>query len=302
MNAILQWGLEIIRTVQRFQSPALDAVFKSVTALGSKEFYFLLFPLVLWCVDLAIGARIAVVFLLSAYVNLGLKDLFALPRPFELDPTVKLYDVEGYGLPSGHAQLSTVVWGTVADALGRTWVWLVAILMSALIGFSRIYLGVHFPIDVLAGWLLGALLLIAYLGLHPSLEKWLRDGGLGLHLSAAVVLPLALLTLHPTEDAATLTGILLGAGMGIALLRRTLAYSAGGLLWKRAVRFVIGSAVLLALRFGLKVVFSGIDGPVQIMMRFVRYAILGLWAGFGAPWLFEKLQLASDEEASGCSG
>ncbi|MGD2178872.1 MAG: hypothetical protein PVG71_13745 [Anaerolineae bacterium] len=58
------------------------------------------------------------------------------------------------------------------------------------------------------------------------------------------------------------------------------------------MRFLIGIAVLMALHFGLKIVFSGKRGCLQIAMRFVRYAILGLWAGFAAPWLFEKLQLA----------
>jgi hypothetical protein len=215
---------------------------------------------------------------------------------------VRLYDVEGYGMPSGHAQLSAVVWGTIADAFERPQLWIVAILMTGLIGFSRIYLGVHFPVDVLAGWLVGALLLVANLGLHRSLEKGLREGGLGLQLTAAVILPLALLAFHPTENAATLTGILLGAGIGIALLRRTLAYRASGPIWKSAVRFLIGIAGLLALRFGLKILFSVMGACLQITMQFVRYTTLGLWAGFAAPWLFEKLQLASDEEASGCSG
>jgi membrane-associated phospholipid phosphatase len=302
MDAIFQWGLEIIYAIQRFQSPMLDMVFKSVTALGNEDFYYLLFPFVLWCVDLAVGTRIGITFLLSSYVNSGLKDFFALPRPFELDRTVGRYDVEGYGLPSGHAQLSVVVWGTVADALKKTWVWIAAILIAGLIGFSRVYLGVHFPSDVLAGWLVGALLLFAYLWLHPPIEKGLGQGGLGVQLTATIGLSVALFALHPTEDTATLTGILLGAGTGLVLLRRTLAYHAGGPLWKRAPRLLIGLAVLMGLRFGLKAAFGETGHPHQIILRFARYATIGLWAGFGAPWLFAKLQLARGDETTRSGG
>lgn len=292
MNPIFQWGLDIIHAVQRVHGPVLDAVFKSVTALGSKDFYFLLFPLLLWSIDFAIGARLAAVFLLSTYVNFALKDLLQLPRPFILDPSVRRYDVEGYGMPSGHAQLSVVIWGTIAHAFRRTWGWVLAAVLAVLIGLSRIYLGVHFPTDVLAGWLIGALLLAAYIVLRPRLEAWLKGKGLGTQLALVVALSLVLLLLHATEDTTSLMGILLGAGVGIALLLRCFEYHAGGPVWKKAVRFLLGIAVLLALRFGLKAILPQTGGLLEMLADFVRYAILGLWAGFGAPWSFRKLRLA----------
>ncbi|MGD2105687.1 MAG: phosphatase PAP2 family protein [Anaerolineae bacterium] len=136
MNDLMQSGLAVIRTVQSVHGPPLDAIFKVVTSLGSEAFYFLLLPLVLWCADAASGARLAAVFLLATYANIGLKDFFQLPRPFQLDPSVKLYDVEGYGMPSGHAQLSVVIWVTLAHALKRAWLWVTAALLATLIGFS----------------------------------------------------------------------------------------------------------------------------------------------------------------------
>ncbi len=296
MNPTFQWGLEIIRAVQRMRSPALDAVFLAITSLGSEEFYLLVLPLLLWCVDFAVGVRVAAVFLLSTYINFGLKDLFALPRPFELDPSVKVYDVEGYGLPSGHAQLSTVAWGTLAHAWGKALAWVLAAVLILLIGFSRIYLGVHFPTDVLAGWLIGTVLVAAYVASHSRLERWLERRDLGVQLGVAVVLPLLLVMLHTTEDTATLTGILLGAGVGIVLLRRSLAYDADGPLWQRGVRFFLGIAVVAALRFGLKAISPATPEPLHLAASFLRYVILGLWIALGAPWLFRTLRLATSKE------
>ena len=104
MDAIWQWGIDLIHTIQLAQGPTLTAFFKAVTFMGEEEFFLLLLPLVFWCVDFAVGVRLALAYLLSVYVNAGLKDILAHPRPFELDPTVQLHDQTGYGLPSGHSQ------------------------------------------------------------------------------------------------------------------------------------------------------------------------------------------------------
>jgi membrane-associated phospholipid phosphatase len=302
VNPIFQWGLELIRAAQSVRDPALDALFLTITSLGSKEFYFLLLPLMLWCVDFVLGVRVAALFLLSTYVNVSLKDLFALPRPFELDPSVQLYDVIGYGLPSGHAQLSVVVFGALAHALKKAWVWVIAGFLIALIGFSRVYLGVHFPTDVLAGWLIGVLLLTVYIVFHARVERWLEEKDLDTQLTTAVALPLILLLLHVTDDTIRLMGVLLGAGVGVALLRTNVDYNAGGPLWQRGVRFVLGFAVVLGiaavlgLRFGLNATSPQRPGLIYLVADFLRYAILGLWMGLGAPRLFRILRLTPDKE------
>lgn len=292
MEPIHQSGLELIRAIQQIQSPALNVFFLAITSLGSEDFYFLLLPLLLWCVDVAAGARIAAVLLLSTYVNLGLKDLFALPRPFELDPSVKLYDAPGYGLPSGHAQLSVVIWGAIAHAVKTAWMWALAALLAVLIGLSRIYLGVHFPTDVLAGWLVGALLLGAYLALHCPVESGLEKVSLTSQLALATGLPLILLLVHTTEDTASLTGVMLGAGVGVPLLLRRIDYDPRGPRWQRVARFFLGVAVVFALRFGLKAISPGEPWSLHTAARFLRYAIIGLWVALGAPWLFRAIGLA----------
>ncbi len=292
MEPIWQWGLEFIRTVQLVHGPALDAVFKAITFVGDEEFFLILLPLIFWCVDFAVGTRLAFAFLLSVYANVGLKDLFAHPRPFELDPTVKLHEAEGYGMPSGHSQAAVVVWGIIAAGFRRTWLWIVAILLMALIGFSRIYLGVHFPTVVLAGWAIGAVFLVAYLALEPRVIAWLRQAGLAVQLVLAVAVPLMLLLVHPTADTASSMAVLMGMGVGIALSRRVAPFSAAGPLWQRAVRFLVGAVVLLALYFGLKLAFPGQGEPLYFVLRVARYALVGLWAGLGAPWLFRRLRLA----------
>ena len=294
MEAIWQWGLELIRTIQLVHGPTLDAIFKAITILGEEEFFIMLLPLVFWCVDFAVGVRLAFAFLLSVYANTGLKYLFAHPRPFELDPAVKLHDAEGYGLPSGHSQSAVVVWGTIAAGFRKAWLWVVAILLMVLMGFSRIYLGVHFPTDVLGGWAVGAVFLAAYLALEPRFTAWLKQAGLAVQLALAVFVPLALLLLHPTKDTGSSMAVLMGMGAGVALTRQVAPFSADGPLWQRAVRFLVGVVGLLVLYVGLTLVFPAEGASLYFVMRVVRYALVGLWVGLGAPWAFRKLRLTSN--------
>lgn len=296
METVWQWGIDTIHTVQLMHGPVLDAIFEAITFMGNEEFFLILLPLIFWCVDFAVGARLAFAFLLSTYDNVGIKDLFAHPRPFERDPTVQLYDAEGYGLPSGHSQSAVVVWGIIAASFRKAWLWVVAILMMILIGFSRIYLGVHFPTDVLCGWTVGAILLAVYLVLEPRIEAWLKQAGLAAQLALAVIAPLALLLLHPTKDTTSSMAVLMGMGVGVALTRQMISFSTAGPLWQRGVRFLVGAIVLLVLYVGLKLVFPAEGESLYLVMRTVRYALMGLWAALGAPWLFLRLRLAS----SGC--
>lgn len=297
MEMIWQWGLDLIRWIQLFHSPIFDAFFITITFMGSEDFYTILLPLVFWCVDPKFGIRLAFIFLISSYSNDLIKGLFVHPRPFHLDPDVKLFeakvlDAEGYGLPSGHSQSAVVVWGTIAAEFSRTWAWVLALLLMVLIGFSRIYFGVHFPTDVLGGWIIGALFLTAYFKLRHPIEKWLKEASLKKQIALALCGPLILLC-YPTATTTSITGVLMGFGAGAALIYRFEPYIAEGQLWKRFLRFLIGMFILIAIRFGLSAIFPCEGEPFYFVFRVLRYMVMGLWIGFGGPWLFLRLRIAS---------
>ena len=124
-------------------------------------------------------------------------------------------------------------------------------------------------------------------------EAWLKQAGLTVQLALAVIVPLSLLLLRPSDDNASAMAVLMGMGAGIALLRQKVSFSAAGPLWQRGARFLVGVVGLLALYLGLKFVFPGEGEPLYLAARVARYALVGLWAGLGAPWLFLRLRLAS---------
>jgi membrane-associated phospholipid phosphatase len=299
VEILWQWGIDLIIAIQQIHGPTLDSIFRAITFLGEQDFYLILLPLIFWCVNFGLGARLAILFLFSSYVLFGLKDLLQQPRPFDFEPSVELSDAEGYGLPSHHAASAVFLWGGIATWARKTWFWVVAVALIVLISFSRIYLGVHFPTDVLGGWVIGALLLSLYLFGHPSIERWLVKRRLRMQILLAMAVPIVLLTIHPTKGTTTFMGSLAGFGVGLALTRKYVSFNARGAWWQRIIRFLIGAAVVFALYIGFRGLLPNEESVYYLIFYFLQYWLIGLWIGLGGPWLFRLLKLASeaDEEA-----
>jgi glycerophosphoryl diester phosphodiesterase len=292
MEDALNWGIGVVLWFQKL-SPTLDLPFKILTNMGGKEFFMLLLPLIYWCVDRRSGMRLTILFLLSSYVNVLAKVWADQPRPFQFDHQVEqLYRAGGGGFPSGHTQNSIVVWGYLALQFRRTWLWIVSGFLVVFIPLSRIYLGVHFPTDLLGGYVLGAAILLLYRWLEHLVGAWLAKKGLGWQLGAALIVPAFLFLILPAERSyvtmvcATLAGI----GVGFALEGRHVGFDCGGIWWKRVLRFMVGGGGIFFIWHGLKVTFSGLEP--EPLFQFVCYSLVGLWGGFGAPWVFVRLDLA----------
>ncbi|WP_026127896.1 phosphatase PAP2 family protein, partial [Nocardiopsis lucentensis] len=146
-----------------------------ITGLGSQTFIVLLITLVFWCVNAGTGARLFVAVVASGAVNYLLKGLIYGARPFWFSHQVTAHAAESsFGIPSGHAQASTVLWGYLGLRSGsRAWFGAAAALV-ALICLSRLYLGVHFLSDVLAGLLVGIAVLWAFLRWEERVLRWWR--------------------------------------------------------------------------------------------------------------------------------
>lgn len=293
MNAVTEWGLEAISSLQ--QGGDLWARFFAVfTYMGEQDFYLLFLPLLFWSVDRATGVRLLFLYLLSGVLNVDLKAIFEAPRPDDLDPAalLKAYtDPTGSGMPSGHAQLAVTVWGGLAVLAKRRWVWVVAALLALLIGFSRVYLGAHFPDQVVAGWAVGLLVVSAFAMLYMPLDRWMEALPISGQVGLAVGLPALLLIIHVEPETVAATAALMGAGLGLAISCRYLPASGMGRLARRLACYVIGVIVLLGLYFGLSLVFPAEGETLHVPLQFLRYTLLGLWISLGAPWVFQRIGL-----------
>lgn len=285
MDSILDWGLGIVLWLQEL-SPTLDLPFKALTFIGGEGFFLLLLPLVYWCLDRVYGVRLAILFLLSGYINVATKAVADQPRPFEYDDRVRqLAGAQGGGFPSGHTQNTIVIWGYLASVYQKRWFWIITLLLMVLVPLSRVYLGVHFPSDLLGGYVIGVMFLLLFIALEPKVERWLLEKGMNWQLGLAVIGPLILMLGFLTEQGVTVGAILMGMGIGFVLERRWIGFTSGGVWQKRVLRFLLGVIILLALWEGLSLVSQ------TLFLRFIRCTIIGLWCSVGAPWMFMRLNL-----------
>ena len=291
MERILDWGIEVVLWFQQ-AIPTLNLPFKFFSFLGTEEFILIMIPLVYWCLDRRTGARLTVIFLVCAYTNSVAKFLGGQPRPYMYDSQVQQLDLDATneGFPSGHTSSTVVLWGYLASQFRRRWLWVLAALLFVMVPLSRIYLGVHFPHDLLGGYVLGAVLLLLYLWLQPGGEKWLADQSISWQLATAIVIPALMMLVFLQEDGVTDGATLMGMGVGFILERRWVRFDSGGVGWKRVVRYLVGIIVIVGLWAGLRVVFDGLEPA--LLFRFIRYTLVGLWGAVGGPWVFVKLGLA----------
>ena len=289
MAAILTWGLGVVLALQALGSPALDGIFLAITQLGGELFFFLLIPLIYWCVDKRFGIRLAVLFLLSALANLWLKALFNAPRPYQVDSRVRLIGPEesNPGFPSGHAQSTATVWGELGRHTRRAWMWAAAAAVVALVSLSRVYLGVHFPHDVLGGALFGLAAIALFARFEPEFSRRWASLSPRARVALSLAAPVALLPVGIHRDTVAALGALSGLGVGYILQSRGAEFSVGGPAMQRALRFAGGTVGVLVIYLGLRFVFGLVaeeeSTPLWYALRYVRYALTGVWAG-GKVW------------------
>lgn len=272
----------LILWTQQYAVPALTAFFTAITSLGSLEFYMLAIPVIYWTVNKHFGFRFAVFFTLSAYINSGVKHVFTTERP---PRELRLVTQEGYSFPSGHAQGSTAFWGFLALELKRPWAYWFSGVMVALISISRIYLGVHWPIDIIGGLAIGLVLLFAYSRLAT---KSFKNISLQTFILGSILLSAILYLVQPVGDGPMTIGFLLGALIGYRLESLYVGFKEEATLPQNVTKSLLGLAVLFLLRIVLKPVVSWLPADLATI---IRYGLMGFWACFGAPLIFVKAGL-----------
>jgi membrane-associated phospholipid phosphatase len=300
--SLVPWGIEVIVWVQSHSTPFWDAFFKVVTFLGNEEFYLLLLPLIYWCVNKRIGISLGYLSLLSTWINSVVKHLFKIPRPWTFDSRVRaLVEAPGPSFPSGHSQGVMVNLGYLAYRFRKPVLWVLVVLAILGVGLSRIVLGVHFPQDVLGGWLIGLVVLVIYVWAEAPVARWIAGQKTAVQVVLAVGVPVLLIFLHPSdmaglypaEAAITPMSAMVGFGLGLIMERRWVGFRVDGAWWRRGLRFLVGLLLVAIFYAGLKLILpEEMAYGLEAGLRFVRYALVGWAATFLAPWLFVKLRLA----------
>ena len=278
----MEFELNIIRAIQSIANPFLDGLFQFITMFGEEAILIPLIAVIYWAFNKKMGEYIAYASLTSVLVNGAIKDIFKAKRPIG-EPGIRSLKVEtatGYSFPSGHTQGTASFWGAIAIYLKKNYMYVVSSLIIILVAISRLYLGVHYPKDVLFGAIFGILTSsIAYKLFNKVNNK------ISLYFGTFIVFMPALLYAH-SADFIKGMGTFLGFALGIYVEKKYVNFSVEGKSINKILRVVIGLAILILLKVGLKAVF-----PNKLVFHFLRYFII-VFFGIGLyPAIFKKLKL-----------
>ena len=296
----------VLYALESIRVPWLDTVMAAITHLGEETVFMVAALFVFWCVSKRHGYYLLAIGFAGTVLNQFLKLLFRIPRPWVLDSDFTIVEsaraqATGYSFPSGHSQNAIGTFGGIARFTRRKWVRAAAIVVAVLVPLSRMYLGVHTPLDVGVAAVIAVALVFA---LYPLMEcSDSRNGVMGavlavmLALAAGYLLFVSLYPFPADVDAANLaSGVenawkLLGATVGMLvgwwLDVRFIHFDTRAVWYVQLIKLVGGLALLLGIRAALKAPLAAALGAGA--GGAVRYGVMVLFAAAVWPMVFAPL-------------
>lgn len=298
--------MEVLYALESIRVPWLDTVMAAITHLGEETVFMVAALFVFWCVSKRHGYYLLAVGFAGTVLNQFLKLLFRIPRPWVLDSDFTIVEsaraqATGYSFPSGHSQNAIGTFGGIARFTRRKWVRAAAIVVAVLVPLSRMYLGVHTPLDVGVAAVIAVALVFA---LYPLMERSdSRHGVMGAVLAVMLALAVGYLlfvSLYPfpadvdaanlasgVENAWKLLGATVGMLVGWWLDVRFIHFDTRAVWYVQLIKLVGGLALLLGIRAVLKAPLAAALGAGA--GGAVRYGVMVLFAAAVWPMVFAPL-------------
>jgi membrane-associated phospholipid phosphatase len=265
--------LNIVDRIASWREPWLDSIFLFLNYFDSPYFFLALIPLVWVGFSYKWGIRLSALVLLNGLINYQLKQLFDMPRPCCDSPGLGLIQLNGPGFPSGAAEGSMLLGCLLAYTWKNYASYVTAGLYILIISFSRLYLGVHYPLDILGGWVVGLCIFFAYVKVAKKVERVIADKGPSVSLVLCGTLSVAYILAKPTTMIFNLTGGLMGMVVGVFLsLSNDLYLQPLKLFWQKLVRGLAAVATTA-------IVYSILP---KTLSPFTLSFILALWVSWAA--------------------
>ncbi len=295
MTAIAQWGIDFILMLQSYQSPFLDSFFYLITQLGGMA-YLVVVPLIIWCIEPRLGIRALLAMLIAQYIVMLIKDIVQEPRPYLADSRIISEGERSSSFPSGHAMGSMVFYGLLLLWTDKKWLRIALAALIFFIGLSRNYLGVHYPHDVLAGWLLGVIFLYSWLKWQASIADLFYRQTLGKQLILLFFIPALIATAHyfilDTFRALAVAGAISACILSLLADKRHTLLNAGGSPLQQIGRYILGIIIVFGTLIACSAIVPADGHPIYNTIVWINGFTLSLMACYFAPRLFKKIKLA----------
>ena len=291
------WEISLMEMLQSVSNSILTAVATIFTLFGDEYLVILVLGLLYWCIDKKLGRRAALALSGTMIFGTLVKGAFQRRRPYMDNKSVKCIraahpdeDImspvaQGFSMPSLHASMSVSVYGTLAHETKKPPFIALGILLPLFIGLSRIYLGVHYPTDVLLGWIIGLILVFVLNGIDHKF-------GYKIGFLAVIIIGSAGFFFCRDDEFFSSFGIVVGLLLGFMYEEKYVNFEKSAKWWSYIIRPVLGVLIFAVMSILLKIPAKAISAEwFSFAYRLVRYAvstfvIIGLY-----PHLFKKLKI-----------
>ena len=296
--------MQLLYALAELRTPFLDALLGALTNCGGELVFMAAAIIVFWCVSKSCGYYMLTVGFVGTIVNQFLKLVFRIPRPWVKDPDFQIVEsaraeATGYSFPSGHTQNVFASFGCLGRWTKRTWLRAVCALLIVVTAFSRMYLGVHTPLDVSVAAVTAVVLIFV---IYPIVRSAAEDPKkMAVLLGVMTVVALAYVIyanfarfpadvdpdnlFEGRKNSCSLLGALLGFCVGYTLERKYIRFETKAVWWAQVLKVLGGAALLLAVKQGLKLLFAAV-GFTWIGTHAIRYFFVVLLAATVWPLTF----------------
>lgn len=295
--------MEFLYLLEKIRLPGLNELMLTVTELGGEMPFLVIALVVFWCVNKRTGYYVLSVGFLGTLTNQFMKLWFRVPRPWVLDPNFTILEqareaATGYSFPSGHTQNAVGTFGALTVTTKTKWVRCTSLILAILVPFSRMYVGVHTPADVLVAAVTAVLFLVA---LHPVVfgkdGKYIPTLLFVLTVLAAAFLCFVEFWPFPADidahnlssgikNAYTLAGALAGLIIVYIMDEKYLHFETNAVWWAQILKVLLGLLAVLAIKSGLKTPIDTLCGG-HMVGRAIRYFLIVMMAGIVWPLSFK---------------
>ncbi|WP_455716701.1 phosphatase PAP2 family protein [Anaerosporobacter sp.] len=293
--------MNFLKVLESIRTPLLDQLFLLLTFFGEEVLVLAIICFLYWCYNKRLAYRICFTFFTSGLLVQTLKITFRVPRPWIKDPSFQAVEkavttATGYSFPSGHTQCATSLYSTLAWNTKKNLSRIICFTIIFSVMLSRMYLGVHTPIDVLVSFSLTLVISLVTNYLITRFELLVKNYKITAILLSVVSIAVAiysLILLHRNViDAKYASDCCKAAGAGIGFslgwyiesvyirFNEHTTYPS-----RQVIKFLIGIGIALLLKVGLKAIIGS-----SIPANMIRYFILVLWITVVYPYLIKRYE------------
>lgn len=283
--------LQFLKWLESIRTGFLTALFEGITILGEETLIILLVVALWFAVDGKLAQKMFFVTICSTGLNGVVKNIAQVPRPFDKGITpVRQETATGFSFPSGHTQNFATTSTFFAIKFKKKWFTILAAVLIVLVAFSRLYLGVHYPSDVIVGVAFGVGM--AFLGsyLFDSVKDVKKLYVVTLLVFVPFIVYFLIVAHERFADFFKVFGMMGGLTVIAFLDEKTEPLSYDVPWWKKLIRIVIGVAIALALKEGLKVLKMG-GVHIELLVDTLRYFAVVFAVGCLCPLFFKKIKI-----------